>query len=323
MEDKTRCKRCNRLIDASARICPFCNYEQVIESASSGAKPATIPLRPPVSVDSPAAPIPSRKTTGDRGRFVSRGVMIAGTVVILAAAFAVGALVNNLGSRNRLTRDKNSAPATTTETAAAPRGSDLADLTLVPVQDPTATIGRSVTSAPIAGADQQLPSEFQRQDATALPAQKYSEILKTQAPQPASTPNGGAIDPRTLPAGLPENQVAQTRRTPRTDVPPETSADSTPTPQPQPDAVTAPVPLSQPLPNLDRRDIRESGTIHLSLTVGTDGRVREVRIIKGMEGITSKVIAAVQRWKFKPATRNGEPVEGTFDTELSFNAMNR
>ena len=179
--------------------------------------------------------------------------MIAGTIVILAAAFAVGALVNNLGSRNRLTRDKNATPATTTETAPASRGSNLGDLTLVPVQDPTATIGRSVTSAPIAGADQQVPSEFQRQDATALPAQKYSEILKTQAPQPASTPSGGAIDPRTLPAGLPDNQVAQTRRTPRPEAPPVTSAESTPTPEPEP------APSPRLFPSLSRFRISTGG----------------------------------------------------------------
>ncbi|MEO8215977.1 MAG: TonB family protein [Acidobacteriota bacterium] len=322
MEDKTRCLRCNRSIDASARICPFCNYEQMVVSVS-GDKPATIPLRPPVSPDVSPPPLPSRNT-GDGLRYLSRGLMILSGIVVLAATFAVGALVNNLGSRNRLTRDKTPQPIVT-DTAPASRGNSLGDLTLVPVQDPTATIGRSITSAPIADPDHQVPSEFQRRDATALPAQKYSEILKSQEPQPTVTPAGGAIDPRTLPAGLPEQQVAQARKTPQ---PEKSPAEISPTPAPAPTAEVSlfkpPVPIDQPLPDFDRRrEIKESGTVHLSLTVGTDGRVHEVRIIKGMEGITARVIAAVQRWKFKPATRNGEPVEATFDTELTFNPIDR
>jgi periplasmic protein TonB len=74
--------------------------------------------------------------------------------------------------------------------------------------------------------------------------------------------------------------------------------------------------LSQPLPSFS--EVQRSGTVRLSLTVGADGRVEEVEVLESVPGLTAKVISAVQRWKFKPATRNGEPVRGQFPVDITF-----
>ena len=56
------------------------------------------------------------------------------------------------------------------------------------------------------------------------------------------------------------------------------------------------------------------------LTVGADGRVKQVKILQTAPRITARVVGAVQRWKFEPAKRGGEPVEGTFQVDLTFTA---
>jgi TonB family protein len=65
--------------------------------------------------------------------------------------------------------------------------------------------------------------------------------------------------------------------------------------------------------------VRDAATARLKLTVGKDGLVKEVNVLQGIPGETGKLIGAVQRWRFKPATRNGEPVEAPFTVDVSFN----
>jgi TonB family protein len=45
------------------------------------------------------------------------------------------------------------------------------------------------------------------------------------------------------------------------------------------------------------------GTVVLEVVVGTDGKTRDIRVLKGLpNGLTDSAIEAVQSWKFKPAT---------------------
>ena len=62
----------------------------------------------------------------------------------------------------------------------------------------------------------------------------------------------------------------------------------------------------------------ERVTARLELIVGADGRVKEVNFKNSIPGQTPKLIAAVQSWKFKPATENGVPVAAPFTVEISF-----
>ncbi|HEX2061879.1 MAG TPA: TonB family protein, partial [Thermoanaerobaculia bacterium] len=76
---------------------------------------------------------------------------------------------------------------------------------------------------------------------------------------------------------------------------------------------TRPVPQYQPLP-----EIRARGTARLSLLIGADGRVREVDVTQPLRGGTADLVRAVQSWRFKPATENGEPVAAPYTVEISF-----
>ena len=59
-------------------------------------------------------------------------------------------------------------------------------------------------------------------------------------------------------------------------------------------------------------------TARLRLTIGADGRVKGIAIGDAIPGQTPKLIAAVQNWRFRPATENGVPVEAPFAVDISF-----
>ena len=55
----------------------------------------------------------------------------------------------------------------------------------------------------------------------------------------------------------------------------------------------------------------------LTLTVGTDGRVRDVDIVQPLAGEMGRLIGAVQSWRFRPATDNGVPVTSRFTVDIN------
>jgi protein TonB len=53
------------------------------------------------------------------------------------------------------------------------------------------------------------------------------------------------------------------------------------------------------------------GTVLLNVLVGTDGTVREVKVLEADGGklLSPAAVEAVREWTFAPATRGGEAVE--------------
>lgn len=314
MDDRKPCKRCERPIDAWARLCPYCNFDQ----ARTAPPRATAP--PPV-VETPVEPAPGSTTfpkfdaemmRETMRKIGPRALVIIGIGAILMATFAVGGLVLALGGGAGANADEV-AEAPAPETIPS-RPDPAGGLTLVPA-DPASGVGRSVTSAPLPNVDQRMPAEFQRSDATALPSEEYARIAadERRTREAAFTP----ADPRTLATG-PTTPALQPTMPPRPARPPQTERPS-PAPEPARREIrrTPPVPISQPLPRYE--DIRRSGTVRLKLTVDRSGRVTEVDVLDSSRGITAPVIQKVQQWRFKPATENGEPTEGTFTVDVSFN----
>jgi TonB family protein len=80
-------------------------------------------------------------------------------------------------------------------------------------------------------------------------------------------------------------------------------------------ARTRPVPQYQPVPDIR---VDRTHTVRLDLTIGADGRVKEVGVQNPVPGQTARILATVQAWRFKPATENGVPVQAPFSVELSF-----
>ena len=85
--------------------------------------------------------------------------------------------------------------------------------------------------------------------------------------------------------------------------------------------VTAPKATYAPEPEFSEaaRKAGYQGTCVLSLIVGTNGRPRDIRLVRrlGMQ-LDEKAIEALREWTFEPAQKGGKPVEVAIEVEFSF-----
>lgn len=85
--------------------------------------------------------------------------------------------------------------------------------------------------------------------------------------------------------------------------------------------VTAPKATYMPTAEFSEkaRKKRIQGTVILSVVVTPEGNVRDLRVIKSLERtLDQQAIAAVSKWKFEPATKDGKPVAVHLSTDVSF-----
>lgn len=62
------------------------------------------------------------------------------------------------------------------------------------------------------------------------------------------------------------------------------------------------------------------GKTVLKVTIGIEGKPTEVKLLQssGQSGLDEAAQRKVQEWKFKPATRNGQPVAQTIQVPVDF-----
>jgi len=85
--------------------------------------------------------------------------------------------------------------------------------------------------------------------------------------------------------------------------------------------VMPPKPVYHPNPEYVDKARREkiNGVVVLAMIVTAEGKVRDVKVIKGLDpGLDKQAIAAVRSWKFEPATKAGKPVAVHLKTEVDF-----
>ncbi|MGA7686862.1 MAG: TonB family protein [Terriglobales bacterium] len=74
----------------------------------------------------------------------------------------------------------------------------------------------------------------------------------------------------------------------------------------------------------DARNLGHQGTSILSLVVGKDGRPHDVAIMRPLDPeLDDCAIAAVSKWRYQPALRDGEPVEVTVHARIRFRVYNK
>lgn len=282
MAERKPCVRCERPIDANARSCVYCNWDQSL------ARPV---VTAPPQVSPAYVPPPDTRV---RNRILGASAFAALVII----AFVVGSLVH--GS------DPSQAKASQTQAhpAAQAEGGPRADVTLVPVDG-----GSMQSEAPITSAPAQAPSagnvevNGDRTDATALPSGEYSAAAQRAKAERDVRTGNGMIDPRTI-SGSVDRAVPvnlEARQAPRA-----VRVASAPH--------TEPIPLYQPVPPLR---VDRPTSARLFLTVGTDGRVHDIDIAQSIPGEMPRLIASVQNWGFKPATQNGQPVTSTFSVDIN------
>jgi TonB family protein len=316
--------KCARAIDEWARICPFCNWDQTAPASALEHQPP-----PPVVNYTP----PAERSIKNKIIFGIVGILV------LVASFGVGVIINKDGA-------PTDAPPTVEEMKAQQQAQRAAgpvkqaDTPLVPANEPGG-LGQPITSAPVAAQPGMPQNDYQRTDATAVSATEYAEMAKRA--QAEKKKMSALVDPRSL-TGPAYAQLGDRPQQPRRPAPvrmaqgvpqpPMTSAAQPQSPlgqmqqqqhqqqaQAEPPQMarrsagmrTRPVPEYQPLPRMSAH-----GTARLALTIGADGRVKQVSIERALVGNTAQLIAAVQNWRFRPATENGEPISAPYTVEINF-----
>jgi TonB family protein len=88
-----------------------------------------------------------------------------------------------------------------------------------------------------------------------------------------------------------------------------------------PSVDTRPVRLSSPAPKYTEaaRANNTQGLVILRVRVGVDGIVNAIRVVRGLpDGLTEQAIAVARETKFKPAMKDGNPVEFWLALEINF-----
>jgi protein TonB len=81
-----------------------------------------------------------------------------------------------------------------------------------------------------------------------------------------------------------------------------------------------PVPVTtvQPVYPEFAREAQIQGKVILHVLVGKDGRVKNVKVSKGVTGLNDAAIEAVRKWVFKPALSNNKPVAVWVEVPVDF-----
>jgi periplasmic protein TonB len=85
--------------------------------------------------------------------------------------------------------------------------------------------------------------------------------------------------------------------------------------------VKPPVPIEtfDPIYTEDARKARTQGIVILEAVIDSEGRVKDLRVIKALpNGLDTAALDAVRRWRFRPGTREGRPVPVIFNLTVNF-----
>jgi TonB family protein len=81
------------------------------------------------------------------------------------------------------------------------------------------------------------------------------------------------------------------------------------------------IPFEFPAPDVSHAELPEgfSGDVIVEVTIDRDGTVTQMKLLKSIAPhIDQKVLAAVQRWKFRPAVLDGTPIASKHDVHFHF-----
>ncbi|MBI4364306.1 MAG: TonB family protein [Candidatus Latescibacteria bacterium] len=81
-----------------------------------------------------------------------------------------------------------------------------------------------------------------------------------------------------------------------------------------------PVPVTQVQPAYPEfaREAQIQGKVVLHVLVGKDGRVKNVKVMRGVTGLNEAAVDAIKKWVFKPALSNNKPVAVWVEVPMDF-----
>ena len=169
--------------------------------------------------------------------------------------------------------------------------------------------------------DQRNDHDFFKAGSPAAGTGTAVDILPAPVPADVAGDTGNATG-----LGLPRPDARPAEQPRIIDEPPPPPPPSAAPPAPAAPAIAdndAPVPISQPPPNYPREALNRNigGTVRVRVRVAADGSVErmDVAASSGNRFLDRAAMEAVRRWKFKPATRGGQPVSAEVIVPLEFN----
>lgn len=66
------------------------------------------------------------------------------------------------------------------------------------------------------------------------------------------------------------------------------------------------------------RQVRVQGMVRIAAVIGTDGRIRELRVVSGHPLLIQPALDAVRQWVYQPTLLNGVPVEVDSTIDVTF-----
>jgi protein TonB len=86
--------------------------------------------------------------------------------------------------------------------------------------------------------------------------------------------------------------------------------------------VTPPRVTKQVSPVHPPKGFRISGTVLLSVVIGSQGEPKEAKVLRSLEkDIDQSAIDAVMKWQFSPAIKDGKPITTRVSIEIRFHDM--
>ena len=72
----------------------------------------------------------------------------------------------------------------------------------------------------------------------------------------------------------------------------------------------------------EARKAKYAGTVVLQLIVDATGKAQNIRVVRSLGlGLDENAIEAVNKWKFRPGSRNGHPVAVIATIEVNFRLL--
>jgi periplasmic protein TonB len=229
------------------------------------------------------------------------GVLVA-ILIVAGLAFGVRTLMKNRE------QSKAAVPAAVQETAAPAVESPAAtsatpaltnpDLTTPPVSKPaTETAAKSAAPKPESTTAPQEPKPHQPAVIVAGNGSVTKRTEAVEAPQVAL--NGKADMGALLASGKSATPTLSVKRSVLS----------------PPEVINRVAPK---FPEFARRSNPNGDRVVLNATIGADGKVKQVHVVRGQMVFADAAVAAVKQWQYRPAFLNGEAVESTVEVVISF-----
>ena len=75
---------------------------------------------------------------------------------------------------------------------------------------------------------------------------------------------------------------------------------------------------SEPVYPPEARAANVQGSVEVLATIGKDGVPRDLRVTRGQPQLAAAAIAAISRWRYRPAMLNGQPEESLITITVNF-----